>query len=235
MEVFSISCLTNLLSNFLDVADFIEFVCTHPIIVKYAFNNIKYCINTNDVNFMIEVKKYFNKSIFNVSHDNELLNFIQNCKNQECKTLIISSIINLKIHSSFDEMNDIIMRQFTNLTNLEINSNKLLSCYGLKPLLKLKKLRLYNVNFMDNKTINIFTNLTWLELFNCNGITNITKLTNITTLGISYNNNISNKCVIKMTQLTELHLWNNNVITEKTLKKLTNITSIDLSNNIFDK
>jgi len=108
----------------------------------------------------------------------------------------------------------------TNITDIScLNNNKKLclsSCDNITNF-KLTSNRLETLNLSDTKIINIpnIKTLKYLKLSNCNNLnySNISLLTNLVELDLSYNKNINVNKIIKLlkntNQLKELHVFNN--------------------------
>jgi len=85
------------------------------------------------------------------------------------------------------------------------------------------------VVFESNKTFHqpILNHVSHLEITD----TSVSKLTNLTSLSLRYDNQITDTSVSSLTNLTSLNLGDNRKITDDGLSPLTNLTSLNLGDN----
>ena len=120
-----------------------------------------------------------------------------------------------------------------NLTDLDLDDNKISDISPLKDLINLAVLDLHNNEITDVSPLKDMVNLTDLDLDD-NEISDISPLkdmTNLTVLDLD-GNQISNVSVLSaMLNLTELDLHDNQISDISALKNLVNLTILDLSEN----
>ena len=147
----------------------------------------------------------------------------------------------------------------TNLTVLELGFNNIVDISSLSGLTNLEYLTISGNQIVDISVLSGFTNLTYLALSSNNqitdasvsilaGLTNLTNLdfggnsqitnisdlsslTNLTTLNLNYNNIVDISVLSGLTGLISLSLGGNHITDISYLSGLTNLTLLDLNDN----
>ena len=165
-----------------------------------------------------------------------------------------NSIIGLSLYEY--SVKDIsLLKDLTNLTQLNLSGNGLTDISALKNLKNLTQLHLWNNQLTDISALKNLTNLTHLDLSHSQitdisalkGLTNLTQLnlggnrltnisalkglTNLTQLNLGSNQLTDISALKGLTNLMQLDLWDNKITDISALKDLTNLTQLDLSGN----
>jgi hypothetical protein len=126
------------------------------------------------------------------------------------------------------------IKHLTNISNLNLSKNGVITNEGIKHLTNISNLDLSENRFITNEGIKHLTNITNLYLCNNRVITNegIKQLTNMSGLNLSYNGVITNEGIKQLTNMSNLNLLFNGVITNEGIKQLTNMSNLNLCYNI---
>jgi hypothetical protein len=144
----------------------------------------------------------------------------------------LTNITNLNLHNNIVITNEGI-KHLTNIASLNLDDNEVITNEGIKHLTNITSLDLTSNGVITNEGIKHLTNISSLYLFNNVVITNegIKHLTNITNLKLERNGFITNEGIKHLTNITSLDLKGNRVITNEGIKHLTNISSLNLYSN----
>jgi hypothetical protein len=144
------------------------------------------------------------------------------------KYLMKLQILHVDYDIAPDELKDLV-----NLVELKIPKNNMIS--DLNHLIHLRTLDISNSYKITNDGIKSLTNLTELDISgNKNNVIDITHLTNLTTLYMSCNPNITH--IRNLTKLRTLSIRGDSGINDLEIKSLTNLTDLnaDYNNKITD-
>ncbi len=125
---------------------------------------------------------------------------------------------------------DVADREFSSLTELTLNDNKISDIKPLASLTNLTAITLNDNQIIDIKPLASLTNLTALNLAN-NQIIDIkplASLTNLTAITLNDNHISDIKPLASLTNLTALNLAHNKISDIKPLASLTNLTELEL-------
>lgn len=133
-------------------------------------------------------------------------------------------------------INDTVLKNLTNLTNLNLGDNELITDDGIKNLSQLTSLNLSNNDKITDEGIKNLTALTSLNLTNTEKISNkvFKNLIELRSLNLTDNEEISDKGIENLknpTKLIILNLATNDEISDDALQLLTNLADLDLTNN----
>jgi Leucine-rich repeat (LRR) protein len=125
------------------------------------------------------------------------------------------------------------IEKLTQLTTLDLSSNKIVSIRGIENLTQLIELSLSSNQIVSIQGIENLTKLTWLTLSSNQivSIRGIQNLTNLTKLYLSSNEIVSIRGIENLTQLIWLDLRSNQIVSIQGIEKLAQLTKLSLSNN----
>lgn len=155
-------------------------------------------------------------------------------RNRNITSEHISRLIGLKRLAIGGITQPLVIRQFTNLTFLDLGNNHTVSNKCVRVVSNiLNSLSLTRNPRINDQTVAMCTNLTSFNLLGNTMITNmgISRLTQLTYLSLFDNANITDMVVKQMTSLTKLVLVGNGTITDDSVSRLLHLKSLDLGGN----
>ena len=210
--------------------------------INYSFDSIQlynYVLENNLLNNLTNnFTDIFYKTSDNIN-DSEYINVLNNLL-LNLNNNIMNLIVNISIKEYSDESlieelpNEVILYEMTKGLNVKqlidlMKKNKL--WYNTIPLI-ITTINNEDQKYINNNLLIKFKNLTSLNLYNNNKITDepVKQLINLTSLNLSNNRIITDESVKELTNLTSLNLSNNYNITDESVKNLTNLTNLNLTN-----
>lgn len=155
---------------------------------------------------------------------------IHNCRYVTDRALItLSRLTELAIRQISEGITDRSVSQLTNLTSLQLMSNRSITDKGLGPLTALTRLNLSHDDRITDACLKRLPNLTDLNLDTNKRITSlgIAHLSSkLMRLSLVANVNITDACLSQFTALVELDIFRNPLITLDTASRLTALTKL---------
>ena len=82
----ALRCCLRIISEYLDIIDFIKLIDTYPEITNYSYNNINYYVATYGINIIEHYLKYLKKMKFRIIDESKILQYIKTAHNNTIKS-----------------------------------------------------------------------------------------------------------------------------------------------------
>jgi internalin A len=212
------------IASFLEVEDFISLTLTCKDLQEEKVSFMVFEVNPSLLTNLI----FFNKALVNPY-------FLKPLKNRDNRInkLIEKQgklITELDLSGNANVLTSKHLESLTNITTLNLASNKMITGTSLKLLTNIAALNLASNKMITDTSLKLLTNITELSLASNKVITDeaLSLLPNITGLNLGCNEVITDDALSLLTNITGLNLACNEVITGTSLKLLTNITGLSL-------